>query len=110
VFGVGIPSQTDVVNGFNGNLHFSTFRSEILHVCSYLLKKPNDMCLELEFLCKRMLSTVLTDICIISTFSTEILHVCSSLLKKPNGRYLGSEFLRKWSLLTVLTEIHILNL
>ena len=60
--------QIVVINGFNGNPYFSTFWSEILHVCSYLFKKPNDRCLETEFLRKRTLLTVLTEIHIFQPF------------------------------------------
>jgi len=90
--------QTVVINGFNGNPYFSTFWSEILLVCSYLLKKHNDRCLDSEFLRKRALLTVLTEIYIFQPFHLKFGVCVLTCLKKlmtdvwdrdsfMNGRY-----------------------
>mgnify|MGYP006383599143 FL=1 len=71
------PYPVTVFNGFNWNPHFSHFWPENLYWCSYLLKKPKGRCLGVEFLLKRSLLTVLTEIHIFQPFC---LKLCICLL------------------------------
>jgi len=80
-----------VINGFNGNPHLCTFWFDILHVCSYLLKKLSSKCLRSEFLLKWSFINGFNRKPQLWTPLLKILHVYLYLPKNHNGRCLRSE-------------------